>query len=143
MLQVTVGVGMPSAWQSSRTVSPGAYSWFWGSFTQYGAATNREQTATGYCCHWGLANATGKFPTIEKYLTCEVPVPSMTQLRWLTVSIYYIILLFWEIKYEQDYMIGRVRHLLIHVPYVFVYFTLNFVNNTEHVSCEFPNLRKC
>lgn len=41
MLQVTVGVGIPSAWHSSRTVSPGEYSRLAGSFTQYGAAVDK------------------------------------------------------------------------------------------------------
>lgn len=34
MVQVMVGRGMPSAWQSSFTVSPGAYSWLTGSLIQ-------------------------------------------------------------------------------------------------------------
>lgn len=34
MLQVMAGVGIPSAWHSSLTVSPGEYIKFWGSFTQ-------------------------------------------------------------------------------------------------------------
>lgn len=38
MLQVTSGLGMPSALHSSLTVSPGAYSWLFASFVQYGAA---------------------------------------------------------------------------------------------------------
>lgn len=42
MLQVTAGLGMPSAVHSSFTVSPGAYNWLFGSLIQYGAARENK-----------------------------------------------------------------------------------------------------
>lgn len=44
ILQEMEGVGMPSARQSSLTVSPGAYCWFSGFLSQYGAARKHNIT---------------------------------------------------------------------------------------------------
>lgn len=49
MLQVMLGVGIPSAWQSSRTVSPGENIRLAGAFTQYGAAADTEHTHRQNC----------------------------------------------------------------------------------------------
>lgn len=47
MLQVTVGLGMPSASQTSVTVSFGMYTSLSGSLVQYGAAAHTQSTTTG------------------------------------------------------------------------------------------------
>src|SRR4029434_6999384 len=40
ILQVSTGLGIPSAWHSRSTVSPGAYCRLWGCLVMYGAATH-------------------------------------------------------------------------------------------------------
>ena len=54
MVQLMVGEGMPSAWQSNLTVSPGAYNWLTGLLVQKGAAAKdkrsiRSRTGVALC----------------------------------------------------------------------------------------------
>lgn len=62
MLQVMVGVGIPSAWQSSRTVSPGENIRLGGAFTQYGAAVDKKHNGSQNCGDVGRLGV-GRWPS--------------------------------------------------------------------------------